>query len=91
LGLYFINRGVHVRLECRPRRSSLRGDRCVSFLAFYQTLNGIDVFNGQIKFTLSKTGEVIHAGAARNHALADFDVRDSAPPEARSGLYLSRG
>ena len=33
------------------------------FLAFYQTLNGIDVFNGQIKFTLSKTGEVIHAGA----------------------------
>ena len=49
------------------------------------------MFNGQIKFTLSKTGEVIHAGAARNHALADFDVRDSAPPEARSGLYLSRG
>ena len=33
------------------------------FLAFYQTLNGIDVFNGQIKFTLSGAGEVIHAGA----------------------------
>ena len=32
------------------------------FLAFYQTLNGIDVFNGQIKFTLSAAGEVIHAG-----------------------------
>jgi uncharacterized protein (TIGR03437 family) len=33
------------------------------FLAFHQTLNGIDVFNGQIKFTLSATGEVIHSGA----------------------------
>jgi uncharacterized protein (TIGR03437 family) len=33
------------------------------FLAFHQTLNGIDVFNGQIKFTLSAKGEVIHAGA----------------------------
>ena len=33
------------------------------FLAFHQTLNGVGVFNGQIKFTLSATGEVIHAGA----------------------------
>ena len=33
------------------------------FLAFHQTLNGIDVFNGQIKFTLSKAGEVILVGA----------------------------
>jgi fungalysin metallopeptidase (M36)/pre-peptidase/fungalysin/thermolysin propeptide len=30
-----------------------------TFLAFNQTINGIDVFNAQIKFTLSKTGEVI--------------------------------
>jgi len=30
-----------------------------TYLAFNQTLNGIDVFQGQIKFTLSKTGEVI--------------------------------
>jgi Zn-dependent metalloprotease len=29
------------------------------FLAFNQTLNGIDVFNGHIKFTLNKAGEVI--------------------------------
>ena len=29
------------------------------FLAFNQTLNGIDVFNGQVKFTLNKDGEVI--------------------------------
>jgi hypothetical protein len=29
-----------------------------TFLAFNQTVNGIDVFNGQIKFTLSKAGEV---------------------------------
>lgn len=28
-------------------------------LVFNQTLNGLDVFEGQIKFTLSKTGEVI--------------------------------
>jgi hypothetical protein len=29
------------------------------FVAFNQTVNGIDVFNGQIKFTLSKNGEII--------------------------------
>jgi uncharacterized protein (TIGR03437 family) len=33
------------------------------FLAFQQTLNGIDVFNGQIKLTMNAAGEVIHAGA----------------------------
>src|ERR1035437_2791334 len=33
------------------------------FLTFNQTLNGIDVFNGQIKFTLTAAGEVGHAGA----------------------------
>ena len=35
-----------------------------TFLAFNQTVNGIDVYNGQIKFTLSKTGEVIMVSAA---------------------------
>jgi hypothetical protein len=30
-----------------------------TFLAFNQTLNGIDVFNGQVKVTLSKAGEVV--------------------------------
>jgi hypothetical protein len=34
------------------------------FLAFNQTLNGIDVFNGQIKFTLNKDGEVIQVATA---------------------------
>src|SRR6185436_1892273 len=29
------------------------------FLAFNQTIDGIDVFNAQIKFTLSKDGEII--------------------------------
>src|SRR5450759_586848 len=29
-------------------------------------------------------------GAARNQALADFDVRDSAQPEARSGASADR-
>src|SRR5204863_4656924 len=29
------------------------------FLAFIQTIDGIDEFNGQIKFTLNKDGEVI--------------------------------
>ncbi len=33
------------------------------FLSFNQTLNGIDVFNGQIKFTLNPAGEIVHAGA----------------------------
>jgi Zn-dependent metalloprotease len=30
-----------------------------NFLSFNQTLNGIDVFNGQIKFTLNKDGSII--------------------------------
>jgi len=34
-----------------------------TFLAFNQTLDGIDVFDGQIRFTLSKSGEVVQAGA----------------------------
>jgi hypothetical protein len=33
------------------------------FLTFNQTLNGIDVFNGQIKLTLNAAGEVAHASA----------------------------
>jgi uncharacterized protein (TIGR03437 family) len=33
------------------------------YLAFNQSWNGIDVFNGQIKFTLNSAGQVIHAGA----------------------------
>jgi len=33
-------------------------------LVYTQTVNGIEVFQGQIKFTLSKTGEVIQAGSA---------------------------
>src|SRR5204863_2784625 len=33
------------------------------FLTFNQTLNGIDVFDGQIKVTLNASGEVVHAGA----------------------------
>ena len=32
-------------------------------LVFNQTLNGVDVFEGQIKFTLGKSGEVIQAGS----------------------------
>jgi uncharacterized protein (TIGR03437 family) len=32
-------------------------------LVFNQTLNGIDIFQGQIKFTLGKTGEVIQVGS----------------------------
>jgi uncharacterized protein (TIGR03437 family) len=32
-------------------------------LVFNQTLNGIDVFQGQIKFTLGKTGEVIQVAS----------------------------
>ena len=31
-------------------------------LVFNQTLNGVDVFEGQIKFTLGKSGEVIQVG-----------------------------
>ena len=34
-----------------------------TFLAFNQTVNGIDVLNGQIKFTLSKTGEIVQVAA----------------------------
>ena len=33
------------------------------FVAFQQTWNGIDVYNGQIKVTLNDAGEVFHAGA----------------------------
>jgi Zn-dependent metalloprotease len=33
------------------------------FLTFNQTLNGIDVFDGQIKLTLTAAGEIVHAGA----------------------------
>ena len=33
------------------------------FLAFNQNINGIDVYNGQIKFTLTKGGEVVQVGA----------------------------
>jgi Zn-dependent metalloprotease len=36
-----------------------------TFLAFNQTVDGIDVFNGQIKFTLSKAGEVVEVAAPR--------------------------
>jgi len=32
-------------------------------LVFNQTLNGVDVFEGQIKFTLGKSGEVIQVGS----------------------------
>jgi uncharacterized protein (TIGR03437 family) len=35
-----------------------------TFLAFSETLDGIDVFDGQIKFTLSRTGEVVQVAAA---------------------------
>ncbi|HXJ43174.1 MAG TPA: M36 family metallopeptidase [Bryobacteraceae bacterium] len=34
-----------------------------TYLAFIQTINGFDVFEGQIKFTLSRTGEVIQTSA----------------------------
>ncbi|MGA9625483.1 MAG: M36 family metallopeptidase [Bryobacteraceae bacterium] len=37
--------------------------RDATFLAFNQTVDGIDVFNGQIKFTLSKAGEVVEVAA----------------------------
>jgi uncharacterized protein (TIGR03437 family) len=33
-------------------------------LVYNQTVNGIDVFQGQIKFTLSKSGEVIQVGSS---------------------------
>jgi uncharacterized protein (TIGR03437 family) len=33
------------------------------FLSFNQTLNGLDVYNGLIKFTLNAAGEIVHAGA----------------------------
>lgn len=36
----------------------------VTHLVYTQAVNGIEVFQGQIKFTLSKTGEVIQAGSA---------------------------
>ena len=45
----------------RPLVSDAAGDAV--FLAFNQTVNGIDVFNGQIKFTLSKAGEVVAVAA----------------------------
>ncbi|MGD0501006.1 MAG: M36 family metallopeptidase, partial [Bryobacteraceae bacterium] len=35
-----------------------------TFLAFNQTLDGIDVYNGQIKFTLTAAGEVVQVAAA---------------------------
>lgn len=35
-----------------------------SHLVYHQTVNGIDVFQGQIKFTLSKTGEVLQVGSS---------------------------
>lgn len=34
-----------------------------TFLAFNQTVGGIDVFNGQVKFTIGRRGEVVQAGA----------------------------
>ena len=37
-------------------------DRAV-FLVFNQTVNGIDVYNGQIKFTLNRQGEVIQVAS----------------------------
>ncbi len=33
------------------------------FVSFSQSVNGVDVFNGQIKFTLSKEGELIQVAA----------------------------
>src|SRR5205085_11207169 len=43
------------------------------FLSFNQTLNGIDVYEGLIKFTLSATGQIVHVGA-------DEVVPDLLPP-----------
>jgi Zn-dependent metalloprotease len=34
-----------------------------TFLSFNQTVDGIDVYNGHVKFTLGKRGEVVQAGA----------------------------
>jgi len=46
--------------------------RDATFVSFNQTLNGIDVFEGQIKFTLSAAGEVVQAGTG--------DVMPDLPP-----------
>jgi len=47
-------------------------------LVYNQTVNGIDVFQGQIKFTLSKTGEVIQVGSGEAvPGLATSTARDS--------------
>jgi uncharacterized protein (TIGR03437 family) len=35
----------------------------ITHLTYNQTVNGIDVFQGQVKFTLSKTGEVIQVAS----------------------------
>ena len=35
-----------------------------TFLAFNQTVNGVDVFNGHVKVALTKTGEVVAVSAA---------------------------
>src|SRR6185436_6216308 len=35
-----------------------------NFISFNQTIRGVDVFNGQIKFTLNKQGEVIQVATA---------------------------
>jgi len=52
----------------------------VTHLVYSQTVNGIEVFQGQIKFTLSKTGEVIQAGSAE--AVPGLNV--SAVPRLRA-------
>jgi uncharacterized protein (TIGR03437 family) len=61
------------------------------FLTFIQTLNGIDVFNGQIKLTLNAAGEVAHAGADEvvPHLSVSSSARLSAEDAVRAAFQTS--
>jgi len=52
------------------------------FIAFNQTVNGIDVFNGQIKFTINKDGQVIQVAAADVVPGLDISIIAALSPEA---------
>jgi hypothetical protein len=62
------------------------------FLAFNQTLNGIDVFNAQIKFTLNKDGEIVQV--ATGDIVAGLNLATSprlAAEDAVKAAFLSIG
>jgi len=62
------------------------------FLAFNQTLNGIDVFNGHLKFTMNRDGEIIQV--ATGDVVAGLSISTTprlAPDEAVKAAFNTMG